>query len=378
MGANFQGMHVWHSKKGRWGRGIVLSILFQQGTDMKTVSVHEAEDMVLGHDITQIVPGKSAGPAFRRGHIIRKVDIPRLLDMGKENLYVFELAEGDLHEDEAAKRISSAVAGRNLSRSEPKEGKVELSAAKDGLLKVNTRALYELNSYPEVMLATIHSNQRVKAGKIVAGTRIIPLVIAENKIRDLEESCRKYPSVIDIVPFKSLKVGIVTTGSEVFSGRIKDAFGPVIRKKVCESGSDVIDQIFAPDSTDLISKAIHKMIDKGADLITVTGGMSVDPDDVTPAGIRKAGAEIITYGAPVLPGAMFLLAYLGTVPIMGLPGCVMYHRTSIFDLIYPMIQAGEAVSRKDIVQLAHGGLCTNCPECGYPNCGFGKGWGNII
>ncbi len=345
---------------------------------MKTVSVHEAEDMVLGHDVTQIIPGKAAGPAFRRGHIIRKDDIPRLLDMGKENLYVFELAEGDLHEDEAARRISLAVAGRNLFRSEPKEGKVELSAVQDGLLKVNTRALYELNSYPEVMLATIHSNQRVKKGKIVAGTRIIPLVIAENKIRDLEQSCRKYPSVLDIVPFKSLKVGIVTTGSEVFSGRIKDAFGPVVREKIRESGSTVIDQIFAPDSIDAISKSIHQLVDKGADLITVTGGMSVDPDDVTPAGIKKAGAEIVTYGAPVLPGAMFLLAYLGTIPIMGLPGCVMYHKKSIFDLIYPVLQAGEPITRKDIVGLAHGGLCANCAECTYPNCGFGKGMGNII
>jgi molybdenum cofactor synthesis domain-containing protein len=340
---------------------------------MKTVSVHEAEDMVLGHDITQIIPGKTKGPAFRRGHIIKRDDIARLLDMGKENLYVFELTEGDLHEDEAARRIALATAGKNILLSEPREGKIELSAAMDGLIRINTRALYELNCYPEVMLATIHSNQRVKAGNVVAGTRIIPLVIAENKIRDLEESCRKYPSVVEILPFRSLKVGIVTTGNEVFSGRIEDGFGPVIRGKVRESGSEVMDQIFVSDSIDMISQSIHELIDKGADLITVTGGMSVDPDDVTPAGILKAGAEIITYGAPVLPGAMFLLAYLGTIPIMGLPGCVMYHKTSIFDLIYPIIQAGESINRKDIVMLAHGGLCVNCAECKYPNCGFGKG-----
>jgi molybdenum cofactor synthesis domain-containing protein len=345
---------------------------------MKTVSVHKAEDMVLGHDITQIIPGKLKGPAFRRGHVIKKDDIPRLLDMGKETLYVFDLAEGDLHEDEAARRIALAVAGRNLSLSEPKEGKIELSAAADGLLKVNTRALYELNSYPEVMLATIHTNQRVKAGKVVAGTRIIPLVIAENTIRDLEKTCRKFPSVLEILPLKSLKVGIVTTGSEVYSGRIKDGFGPVIREKVRESGSEIIDQIFVSDSIDMIYKSIHELIHKGADLIAVTGGMSVDPDDVTPEGIKKTGAEIITYGAPVLPGAMFLLAYLGTIPIVGLPGCVMYHKISIFDLIYPLIQAGEFLDRKDIIKLAHGGLCSNCAECRYPNCGFGKGMDNIF
>jgi molybdenum cofactor synthesis domain-containing protein len=228
------------------------------------------------------------------------------------------------------------------------------------------------------MLATIHSNQRVKTGQVVAGTRIIPLVIAEDKIRDLEELCRKYPSVLEILPFRSLKVGIVTTGSEVFSGRIKDGFGPVIREKVRESGSTVIDQIFVSDSIDMISKSIHELISKGADLITVTGGMSVDPDDVTPAGIIKAGAEIITYGVPVLPGAMFLLAYLDTIPIMGLPGCVMYHKISIFDLIYPRIQAGQSLDRKDIIKLAHGGLCVNCAKSRYPNCGFGKGMDDTI
>jgi len=339
---------------------------------MKTVSVHEAVNMVLGHDVTQIIPGKTKGPAFRRGHIIRKVDIPRLLDMGKEQLYVFDLAEGDLHEDDAARRIAAAITGRNVCASEPKEGKIELSAGMDGLLKVNTLALYELNSFPEVMVATLHSNQPVKAGKVVAGTRIIPLVIAKSTIQELEEKCRKFDSVLEVKPFRSLQVGIVTTGSEVFSGRIQDGFGPVVREKVRKSGSEVIDQIFVSDSVDMISQSIHELIQRGADLITVTGGMSVDPDDVTPAGIRKAGANIITYGAPVLPGAMFMLAYLDTIPIMGLPGCVMYHQTSIFDLIYPLIQAGECVSRRDILKLAHGGLCSNCPECRYPNCGFGK------
>jgi len=339
---------------------------------MKTVSVTEAENMVLGHDITQIIPGKSKGAAFRRGHIITKDDISRLLDMGKERIFVFDLAEGDLHEDEAARRIALAVAGHNLSLAEPNEGKVALSAAGEGLLKVNVQALYELNSYPDVMLATIHTNQRVKTGKVVAGTRIIPLVIAETRILELEELCRKYPFIIEILPFRSLKVGIITTGSEVFSGRIKDGFGPVVREKIRESGSEVIDQIFVSDSTDMISNAIHELIEKGAGLVIVTGGMSVDPDDVTPAGIKQAGSQIISYGAPVLPGAMFLLAYLGTIPIMGLPGCVMYHKTSIFDLIYQRIQAGETIDRQDIVRLAHGGLCIDCEECRYPNCGFGK------
>ena len=344
----------------------------QKDREMKTVSVYEAENMVLGHDLTQIIPGKLKGPAFKRGHIIRKDDIQRLLDMGKEHLYVFDLSRGDLHEDEAAARIALAAAGENLSLSEPREGKVELRATMGGLLKVKARALFDLNAYPEVMLATLHSNQRVESGRVVAGTRIIPLVIAEARIKDLEALCQKTGPIIEVRPLKSLRVGILTTGNEVYTGRIKDGFGPVIREKVLQSGSEVMDQIYVSDSIELISDSIHELLGRGLDLITVTGGMSVDPDDVTPAGIRKAGAEIITYGVPVLPGAMFLLAYLDKVPIMGLPGCVMYHKTSIFDLVYPLIQAGEVLERKDFVRLAYGGMCMNCAECRYPNCGFGK------
>ena len=341
---------------------------------MKTVPIREALGMVLCHDMTQIVPGQFKGPAFRKGHIVREEDLPRLLSMGKEQVYVWELQEGRLHEDEAARRIARAAAGPGIRLTDPKEGKVDLVASCEGLLKIDVDTLLEVNTVDQAMFATLHSNQRVHAGKIVAGTRIIPLVIDEERIRYIEDLCRRgRKPLVEVKPFASLKTGIVTTGNEVFHGRIKDKFGPVIVKKLGELGCPVIGQVFVPDSIAEIVDAIETLLRQGAQLITVTGGMSVDPDDLTPAGIRAAGGRIVSYGAPALPGAMFLLAYIGRVPVLGLPGCVMYHRTSIFDLILPRILAGEELTRKDMAKLAHGGLCAQCSECKYPDCGFGKG-----
>jgi molybdenum cofactor synthesis domain-containing protein len=270
-------------------------------------------------------------------------------------------------------RIAIAAAGQGISLSDPKEGKVSLKAQTAGLLKVNTNALYSINEIEQVMFATLHTNQKVNAGKTVAGTRIIPLVIEEAKINHIENICRQNYPVIEVKPFKPGSVGIVTTGSEVYYRRIEDKFGPVLVNKFSEFGCSVLKQIFVPDSIELIAESIRTLLERGAEIIAVTGGMSVDPDDVTPAGIRSAGGRIVTYGAPTLPGAMFLLAYIGAVPILGLPGCVMYHKTTIFDLVLPRILAGEALTRQDITSFGHGGLCADCQECRYPDCGFGKG-----
>ena len=340
---------------------------------MKTVPVENSVGMVLCHDITRITPGEFKGRAFKKGHIIQQEDIPKLLDMGKRQIFVWELSEGFVHENDAAMRMAAAAAGPGISLSEPKEGKVSLSAQAAGLLKVNVAALNAINEVDQAMFATLHSNQKVVAGKTVAGTRIIPLVIEEVIISKIEGICRQHYPVIEIKPFKSCSVGIVTTGSEVFERRIEDKFGPVLFDKFSALGCSVLQQVFVPDSIELIAESIRTLLERGAEIITVTGGMSVDPDDVTPAGIRAAGGRIVTYGAPTLPGAMFLLAYIGTVPILGLPGCVMYHKTTIFDLVLPRILAGEALTRQDITSLGHGGLCADCQECRYPDCGFGKG-----
>jgi len=340
---------------------------------MRIVPVYEAEGMALCHDITEIVPGKVKGRAFKKGHIVKKEDISKLLKLGKEHLYVWEVNENALHENDAAMRMARAVAGPGIIMTEAVEGKVELKAERAGLLKINTGVLEEINGINEVALASIHSNQLVSAGKVVAGCRIVPLVINADKIRSVEKIGRSCFPVVEIKPLRSLKVGIVTTGSEVYHGRIQDGFGPVLHAKMTELGSRVLRQVFADDNIAMIADSIRALIQEGAELIITTGGMSVDPDDVTPAGIRAAGGHVVIYGAPVLPGSMFMLAYIGDIPVLGLPGCVMYHKTTIFDLIAPRILAGEEITRKDIVRFAHGGLCAGCDPCRYPACSFGKG-----
>lgn len=329
--------------------------------------------MVLCHDLTLIVPGKFKKPLFKKGHVVKPEDIPSLLDIGKEHLYVWEMREGVLHENEAAMRMATAAAGNGVTLTEPSEGKVSLLAAEDGLLKINTGALFAINEREQVMFATLHSNQLVKKNKIVAGTRIIPLVIEEKIITGIEHICRECFPLVEIKPLRPMRVGLVTTGSEVYKGRIQDKFGPVVTAKLAEWGGEVTRRILVSDSIDMIVVAIKELMEEGVDMILVTGGMSVDPDDVTPAGVVAAGGRIVSYGAPALPGAMFMMAYIDELPVMGLPGCVMYHRSSIFDLIAPRVLAGEVITRRDIISLGYGGLCSNCRECRYPDCGFGKG-----
>lgn len=336
---------------------------------MKTVRTEYAVGMPLAHDLTQIIPGQYKGARFKKGHIVTEQDVPVMLSMGKENLFVLELEENDIHEDKAGMRIASAAAGKNIRLNPKGEGKVELNAACRGVLRVNKEKLFELIDDDEVMFASIHGNQLVEEGQIVAGTRVIPLYVKEDTVARAE-------SVQDIVyvePLTPAKVGIVTTGSEIYHDRIQDKFGDILRTKFGSLGCTVMEQLFADDDDQMIADCIRELKEKGAEFIAVTGGMSVDPDDRTPAGIRRAGTDIITYGAPVLPGAMFLLGYLDEVPVVGLPGCVMYHGASVFELIVPRLLTGERMGRRDIKMLGHGGLCRGCKTCTFPNCGFGKG-----
>ncbi len=337
---------------------------------LKTIPVAEAVGTVLFHDLTRIEPGVSKGPAFRKGHIVREEDIPVLLKMGKENLYVYERHPGVLHENEAALRIARAVAGKNLEQSEPKEGRINFTAACRGLLRVDVPALTSINSLGDFSLATLHTMQEVRKGQSVAGTRIIPLMISEEKIASLEGMLSG--PVMEVLPFSRMRVGMVTTGSEVYHGRIEDSFGPVVRSKFESLGCEVTGQTFTDDSIAMTRQAVLDHVAAGAEMVVCTGGMSVDPDDRTPAAIRSTGADVVSYGAPAFPGAMFLLAYLDGIPVLGLPGCVMFHKTTIFDLIVPRILAGIRVSAEDIAALGHGGFCSGCPECHYPVCPFGK------
>ena len=338
---------------------------------MKLIKTTEAVGHVLCHDMTQIIPGVTKDAVFRKGHV-REEDIPVLLSIGKDNLYVWEKDDTMYHEDEAADILRGLCQNDYMEASSPKEGKVELTAQTDGLFKVDEERLIRLNSLGEMMVATRHGNFPVKKGDKLAGTRIIPLVIEKEKMEAAKEAVGEEP-LLALLPYHHKKVGIVTTGNEVFHGRIKDQFGPVIREKLAEFDTEVLGQTIMNDDQEKITEAIQAFLDAGADMVVCTGGMSVDPDDTTPAAIKGTGAEIVSYGAPVLPGAMFLLAYTKDGrPIMGLPGCVMYAKRTIFDLVLPRVMADERVTAQDLAKLGMGGLCLGCPTCIFPNCGFGK------
>ena len=299
-----------------------------------------------------------------------------LLSIGKEHLYVWEADENMLHENDAARILCDICKNKYMDESEVKEGKIELSAAADGLFKVDSKRLQLVNSFGQMMIATRHGNTPVKKGDKLAGTRIIPLVIEKEKMYSVQELCGEQP-LLKLMPYKLKKAAVIATGSEVFTGRIKDTFTPVIEEKLAEYGVEVIYKNVLGDDPEAVTAAIKTAIEeKGAELVCCTGGMSVDPDDRTPLAIKNTGAKIISYGAPVLPGAMFLLAYYGehNVPVMGLPGCVMYSKRTIFDLVLPRVIACDPVTAEELASLGEGGLCLNCKVCTYPACGFGKGW----
>ena len=339
---------------------------------MKQINTTEAVGHILCHDLTQIIPGVKKDARFRKGHVVTEEDIPVLLSMGKEHLFVWEMLPGILHEDDAAKKLLALCQNENMSSTEPKEGKIEVLADCDGLFMVDEERLCSVNSQDEVMIATRHGNTGVRKGDKLAAMRVIPLVIEDEKLKAAEEAAGKTP-LLQLVPYKKHTAAIVTTGSEVAKGIIKDAFTPVVEKKLEGYGISVIHHATVGDEPEQVVDEIFKAKASGADIVICTGGMSVDPDDSTPGAIRASGANVVRYGAPVLPGAMLLIGYYddGT-PVLGLPGCVMYAKATIFDLLLPRIAADIPISREDISKLGYGGLCLGCETCHYPICPFGR------
>lgn len=342
---------------------------------MKEIRTEDAVGHILCHDITQIIKDKKKGVLFKKGHIVREEDIPALLSVGKEHLFVWEKKEGILHENEGAGILYKICAGENMHGTDVSEGKIELIADCPGLLKIRRDALNAVNGLGEMMIASRHGDFPVKKGDKIAGTRIIPLVIEKEKMDRAVEAAGEEP-IFSVLPFRQKKVGIVTTGSEVKKGLIKDTFTPVLREKLSEYPTEIIGQTLPGDDREQITSDILRFAEEGAGLIIASGGMSVDPDDRTPGAIKDTGAEIITYGAPVLPGAMLLIAYLNmngrNIPVLGLPGCVMYAKRTVFDLILPRVMADDPICREEIALLGEGGLCLNCSVCTFPDCGFGK------
>jgi hypothetical protein len=341
---------------------------------IKKIKVQDAVGTKLAHDITEIRPGEFKGPAFRKDHTVCDGDICHLQRLGKDHLYVLDLEEDEIHENEAALILGDALAGPGVTfERAPKEGKVRLLAHRDGLLMVDTAALAAFNMVEEVMCASLHKYTLVKAGEMVAATRALPLVMKRVAIERAAAIAKQHGGALSVKPLRKAGVGLIITGNEVYHGRIKDRFGPILEDKVRALGSEVVGVEFAADDPEMISAAIRSHLSKGCDLLLLSGGMSVDPDDVTRHGIRLGGATELYYGSAVLPGAMFLVAYIGDLPVLGVPACALYHKTTILDLILPRILASEHVTRTELAFLGHGGLCRDCAECVYPHCPFGKG-----
>ncbi len=337
-----------------------------------TVETINAVGHILCHDVTQIITGEKKDVLFKKGHIIKQEDIPLLLSIGKENLYIWESKEGFLHENDAAEILYALCKSDFMHPSEIKEGKIDIISEASGLLKVDVERLERVNFCEDMMIATRKNNSVIKVGDKLAGTRVIPLLIESEKMEKAKEAAGDQP-ILSILPFKQKKVGIVTTGNEVLAGRIKDSFGPILIDKLSEYDTIVLGQKLVGDSHKDITKEIMSFIEQGADLVVCTGGMSVDADDNTPLAIKNTGAKIISYGMPVLPGAMFLLSYFeNKIPIVGLPGCVMYGKRTIFDLLLPRLMADDFISKTELVKLGHGGLCLGCAVCHFPNCSFGN------
>ncbi|MBU5454133.1 molybdopterin-binding protein [Caproiciproducens sp. MSJ-32] len=321
---------------------------------MKIINVKDAVGVALCHDITKIVPGEFKGVAFKKGHIIREEDIEELLSLGKDHIYIWEDNEELIHENEAAEELFNMACGEGTVAAEVKEGKIEIFAKIDGLLKIDVEKLIELNSIEEIVLSTIRNNSVVKKGDKIAATKVIPLAIKKDKLIEVRKLLRE--KIIKVIPIKAKKIAIVTTGSEVYYGRIKDASKAAISKKIEKYNCEIIGQSILADDKEKIKEAIYEWIDKGAELVLCTGGMSVDADDVTPKAIEEAAGEIISYGTPIFPGAMFLVSYKGEIPILGLPGGVIFSKSTSFDVLLPRILAGEKLTKKEIAKYSHGGL----------------------
>jgi hypothetical protein len=338
-----------------------------------TIPLDQAVGKLLAHDITEIRPGQFKGPAFRKGYVVRKEDLPHLRRLGKEHLFVLNLKEGELHEDEAAMRLARALAGPGIAVEEkPSEGKISLRAAHRGLLCVDVQALTEFNLIPDVTCSSRKGNSVVEAGDLVAATRAIPLIVKETRVGQAVKIAKDAGGVFSVKRFSAPETGLIITGNEVYHGRIEDKFAPLIRKKLEVFGCRLRETLFTPDVKSEIIKGIRRFLENALGLILVAGGMSVDPDDVSRAAIVEAGAKDIVYGTPVLPGAMFLYGHFGETPVLGLPACILFHNATVFDVLLPRVLAGERITRGDLAAMSHGGLCLNCEACRYPICSFGK------
>ncbi len=337
---------------------------------MKKIRVQDAVGMELCHDITEMKDGFK-GAAFRRGHIIRPEDISHMLDIGKQTVFVWEETAGEIHEDDCARRMAAMAPVAGAHYTEPSEGKVLLFADQRGFFRVNTRLQKAINSIGDITISTLPDHYPVEVGARLASMRIVPLVTQEQQILDAEAMCAG-EALLELLPYRTKKLGVIITGSEVYHGRIQDRFEAVVRDKMRQYPCEILGVTFCDDDLEMIAGAARTHLDQGADFLIFTGGMSVDPDDLTPTAIRQLGADIVTHGVPAQPGNMTLVAYLGEIPILGVPGAAISLPTTIFDVLLPQIFAGQRITREELINLGDGGLCQMCNGCHWPNCTFGR------
>ena len=337
---------------------------------MKKIKVQNAIGMELCHDITEM-NACFKGVAFKRGHIISSQDIDHLLRIGKQHVFVWEENAGEIHEDDCARRMAAMAPVEGAHYTEPSEGKVLLVADRRGMFRVNRKLLNRIHSIGDITISTLPDHYPVEAGARLASMRIVPLVTKEEQIIEAENFCKK-EKLLDLRSYHLRKAGVIITGSEVYHGRVQDKFGPVIREKLMQYPCEIIGITICEDNLEGIVKAAEEHLEAGADFLIFTGGMSVDPDDLTPTAIRQLGAEIIRYGVPSQPGNMTLVAYLGDIPILGVPGAAIKLPTTVFDVLLPQIFAGDRITNRELTNLAEGGLCQMCSTCHWPNCTFGR------
>ena len=337
---------------------------------MKKIRVEDAVGMALCHDITAMRDGFK-GAAFKRGHVITQEDIPELLNIGKKTVFIWEENAGEIHEEDAALRMAAMAGTQGAHYTGPSEGKMQLMADMEGMFRVNTALLEKINSIGDITISCIPDHYPVKKGARLASMRIVPLVTREEQILKAEELCRS-EKLFDLIPYKQRTIGVIITGSEVYSGRIKDKFEPVVRAKMEKYPAQILGVAVCDDDLDMITASAGHFLDEGADFLIFTGGMSVDPDDLTPSAIKKLGADIVTHGVPSQPGNMTLAAYLNNVAILGIPGAAISLPTTMFDVLLPQVFAGVKFTKEDLVKLGNGGLCQQCSTCHFPNCTFGR------
>ena len=337
---------------------------------MKKVKTEEAVGMTLCHDITAMYDGFK-GALFKRGHVVREEDIPRLLDIGKKHVFIWEENAGELHEEDCALRLAAMAPVEGAHYEGPSEGKMVLKADIRGQLRVDTELLREINSIGDITVCTLPDHYPAEPGTRLASMRIVPLVTKEEQIIKAEKLCRGR-KLFELRPYRARKAGVVITGSEVYSGRIQDKFEPVVRKKLANYPGVILGVKICDDDLDMIVSAARGFLEDGADFLIFTGGMSVDPDDLTPTAIRRLGAEIVTHGVPSQPGNMTLAAYLGECAILGVPGAAISLPTTMFDVLLPQIYTGDRLTKRELVNLGEGGLCQQCKVCHFPNCTYGR------